>query len=91
MKALASFPIVRDLRTVTRAIGAVPVMDGDGVAMKRAIGHDAFPMLDPFSFSTNFEADDLPTGSEVPGFPDHPHRGFETVTYMLAGRMHHLK
>lgn len=50
MKALASFPIGRDLRTVTRAIGAVPIKDGDGVAMKRAIGHHAFPMLNPRLF-----------------------------------------
>ncbi len=64
-------------------------MDGDGVAMKRAIGHGALPMLDPFLLLDEFRADELPVGAKIPGFPDHPHRGFETVTYMLAGCMRH--
>ncbi len=89
MNAMTSFAAAPVLRPITRAIRAIPAMDGDGVAMKRVLGHDALQMLDPFLLLDDFRADDVPAGATLPGFPDHPHRGFETVTYMLAGRMHH--
>ena len=62
-------------------------MDGAGVRLTRLIGASNLPMVDPFLLFDHF-------GSERPndyiaGFPDHPHRGFVTVTYMLAGRMRH--
>ena len=65
----------------------MPASDGDGVKMTRIIGTPQLNMLDPFLMLDAF-------GSDKPldyigGFPDHPHRGFETVTYMLAGRMRH--
>ena len=65
----------------------MPASDGDGVKMTRIIGTPQLNMLDPFLLLDAF-------GSDKPldyigGFPDHPHRGFETVTYMLAGRMRH--
>ena len=61
--------------------------DGDGVQLKRVIGTQQLNYLDPFLLLDEF-------GSDKPldyigGFPDHPHRGFETVTYMLAGKMRH--
>jgi len=61
--------------------------DGAGVRLTRVIGGPALPDLDPFLLFDEFgsaEASDY-----IGGFPDHPHRGFETVTYMLAGRMRH--
>ena len=65
----------------------MPASDGDGVKMTRIIGTPQLNMLDPFLLLDAF-------GSDKPldyigGFPNHPHRGFETVTYMLAGRMRH--
>lgn len=89
MTTLASLAAASTVRPVTRAIRSLPVMDGEGVAIRRALGHDGLQMLDPFLLLDDFRADDVPAGAKVPGFPDHPHRGFETVTYMLAGRMHH--
>lgn len=74
-------------RTLKQIIKALPATDGGGVKLLRSLGQsqaarlDPFLMLDEFS-STN--ADDY-----IAGFPDHPHRGFETVTYMLDGHMLH--
>ena len=61
--------------------------DGAGVKLIRVIGQPQLPDLDPFLMLDEFGSDD-PT-AYIAGFPDHPHRGFETVTYMLAGRMRH--
>lgn len=61
--------------------------DGAGVKLSRIIGQPALPDLDPFLMLDAFGSDD-PT-AYIAGFPSHPHRGFETVTYMLAGRMRH--
>jgi len=74
----------RELQTVTVGI---PAMDGDGVKMTRIIGSPELNMLDPFLLLDAFETD-KPT-NYIGGFPDHPHRGFETVTYLLAGKMRH--
>ncbi len=65
----------------------MPASDGAGVKLNRVIGQPALPDLDPFLMLDEFGSDD-PT-AYIAGFPDHPHRGFETVTYMLAGRMRH--
>lgn len=75
---------VRELQTVTAGI---PAMDGDGVKMTRIIGSPELNMLDPFLLLDAFETDE-PT-DYIGGFPSHPHRGFETVTYLLAGKMRH--
>ncbi len=61
--------------------------DGAGVKLTRVIGQPALPDLDPFLMLDEFGSDD--PEAYIAGFPDHPHRGFETVTYMLAGRMRH--
>jgi len=61
--------------------------DGAGVKLNRVIGQPALPDLDPFLMLDEFGSDD--PEAYIAGFPDHPHRGFETVTYMLAGRMRH--
>lgn len=62
-------------------------MDGDGVALTRYFGTQAFPMLDPLLLLDHFESEI--TKEPDGGFPPHPHRGFETVTYMLEGRIRH--
>ncbi|MDD3528935.1 MAG: pirin family protein [Gallionellaceae bacterium] len=74
-------------RTIRQTIAAVATSDGAGVALRRSIGTAALKNLDPFLMLDHF-------GSEVPddylaGFPDHPHRGFVTFTYMLDGHMEH--
>jgi redox-sensitive bicupin YhaK (pirin superfamily) len=61
--------------------------DGDGVKLTRFIGNQDLNMLDPFLLLDLFESDQ--PYDYVGGFPEHPHRGFETVTYMLAGKMRH--
>ena len=76
-----------DQRGVVRIVRGLPTSDGAGVKLTRVIGQPALDMLDPFLMLDEFRSD---SGSDyIAGFPDHPHRGFETVTYMLAGRMRH--
>lgn len=74
-------------RSLTRTLPGLPTSDGAGVHLTRLIGQPALEMLDPFLLLDAFGSE---RGSDyIAGFPDHPHRGFETVTYMLAGRMRH--
>ncbi len=61
--------------------------DGDGVKLTRVIGHAGIDMLDPFLLLDSFETDE--PQDYIGGFPNHPHRGFETVTYMFKGKMRH--
>jgi len=65
----------------------MPASDGDGVRMTRIIGTPELNMLDPFLLLDAFGSDQ--PQDYIGGFPSHPHRGFETVTYLLAGRMRH--
>lgn len=76
-----------DRRNVVRIVRGLPASDGAGVKLTRVIGQPALDMLDPFLMLDEFRSDS--SSDYVAGFPDHPHRGFETVTYMLAGRMRH--
>jgi hypothetical protein len=76
-----------DRRYVSRVVRGVPATEGAGVELTRVIGQPALPMLDPFLLLDAFRSDR--TGDYIAGFPPHPHRGFETVTYLLAGRMRH--
>jgi len=75
---------IRELVTTTPGM---PATDGDGVRMTRVIGSQELNMLDPFLLLDAFESDQ--PRDYIGGFPSHPHRGFETVTYLLAGRMRH--
>ena len=75
------------IRTVERVIRGRPTSDGAGVRLNRLIGSPEMPDLDPFLLLDEFRSDSA--SDYIAGFPDHPHRGFETVTYMLAGRMRH--
>lgn len=76
-----------DQRHVVRVVRGLPTSDGAGVKLTRVIGQPALDMLDPFLMLDEFRSDS--SGDYIAGFPSHPHRGFETVTYMLAGRMRH--
>jgi quercetin 2,3-dioxygenase len=75
------------VRSVLRVLSGQPTSDGAGVKLTRVIGTQALPDLDPFLMLDEFRSDD--PKAYLAGFPNHPHRGFETVTYMLAGRMRH--
>ncbi|MBK7250261.1 MAG: pirin family protein [Gammaproteobacteria bacterium] len=74
-------------RTVTRVVRGIPTSDGAGVKLERVIGQPQLPDLDPFLLLDEFGTDE--PQDYIAGFPDHPHRGFQTVTYMLDGRMRH--
>jgi redox-sensitive bicupin YhaK (pirin superfamily) len=65
----------------------MPATDGAGVRMTRVIATPELDHFDPFLLLDEFRSDD--PNDYIAGFPDHPHRGFETVTYMLAGSMKH--
>ena len=72
---------------VVRKVRGTPASDGAGVRLTRVIGGRELPDLDPFLLLDEFGTDR--PEDYLAGFPDHPHRGFETVTYMLDGRMRH--
>ncbi len=74
-------------RKVERVVRGMPTSDGAGVKLTRVIGQPQLADLDPFLLLDEFGTDN--PGDYIAGFPEHPHRGFETVTYMLDGRMRH--
>ncbi|WP_417581360.1 pirin family protein [Nitrincola sp.] len=74
-------------RKIKRIIKSVDSQDGAGVKLKRSIGHRQNLRIDPFLMLDMFSSDN--PDDYIAGFPPHPHRGFETVTYMLNGRMLH--
>jgi quercetin 2,3-dioxygenase len=74
-------------RTVQQIITGKPAIDGAGVELVRVIGQPAMMELDPFLMLDAFRSDN--PNDYIGGFPAHPHRGFETVTYLLNGRLRH--
>ncbi len=74
-------------RTIERVIDSVATSDGAGVKLRRSVGASQFLRHDPFLMLDEFYSDD--PNDYIAGFPSHPHRGFETVTYMLDGHMRH--
>ena len=74
-------------RSVERLVQGQATSDGAGVRLTRVLSHDLQERLDPFLMLDAFGSDN--PGDYIAGFPNHPHRGFETVTYMIAGRMRH--
>ena len=74
-------------RAIVKTIPGRSTSDGAGVRLKRSIGSRELSELDPFLLLDEFKSDEA--ADYIGGFPDHPHRGFETVTYMLAGSMEH--
>jgi redox-sensitive bicupin YhaK (pirin superfamily) len=78
---------VQQPRAVERLVQGQATSDGAGVKLVRVLTQDLQRRLDPFLMLDAFGTDN--PGDYIGGFPDHPHRGFETVTYMLEGRMRH--
>ena len=74
-------------RGIERLVRGQATSDGDGVKLTRVLTQDLQRRLDPFLMLDNFASDN--PDDYIGGFPNHPHRGFETVTYMIAGRMRH--
>jgi redox-sensitive bicupin YhaK (pirin superfamily) len=75
------------VRKLTQLIDARPAQDGDGVSIHRLAGRNLHQLLNPFLMIDEINSDDV--ADYMGGFPEHPHRGFETITYMKAGRMRH--
>ena len=74
-------------RRILNTFRALDTSDGAGVRLKRALGHNPAVRLDPFLMLDAFSSDN--PDDYVAGFPAHPHRGFETVTYLVEGHMKH--
>lgn len=74
----------KEVRLLTKGL---PASDGAGVKLTRMIGSPDIKDFDPFLMLDLFESDN--PNDYIAGFPPHPHRGFETVTYLLNGRMRH--
>jgi quercetin 2,3-dioxygenase len=75
------------IRTLNQIIASVPTSDGAGVKLRRSLGSQRGAYVDPFLMLDEFYSDN--PDDYLAGFPSHPHRGFETVTYMLDGHMRH--
>ena len=85
--APSASPALARSRSVERIVRGQPTSDGDGVKLTRVLTQPLQRRLDPFLMLDAFGSD--AASDYIGGFPDHPHRGFETVTIMLAGRMRH--
>ncbi len=79
--------MTQTIRKVTKVVSGQATQDGAGVSLTRMIGYADLPMMDPILMFDVFGSDD--PDQYIAGFPPHPHRGFETVTYMMAGKMRH--
>lgn len=75
------------VRQITQRVKGIATQDGAGVKLTRIIGQPALPRLDPFLMLDFFGSEKA--SDYIEGFPAHPHRGFQTVTYMLTGKMRH--
>ena len=85
--AAGTEPALQQPRRVERLVTGQATSDGAGVKLTRVLAQPLQRRLDPFLMLDAFGSDQ--PGDYIAGFPDHPHRGFETITYMIAGRMRH--
>src|SRR5476649_1338483 len=76
-----------NMRTLVQIVPSIPTSDGASVKLRRSVGSQRGLYVDPFLLLDEFYSDD--PRDYIAGFPSHPHRGFETVTYMLDGHMRH--
>ncbi|HXL98712.1 MAG TPA: pirin family protein [Rhizomicrobium sp.] len=74
-------------RRIARRVPGMPTQDGAGVKLTRLVGTPQLPDLDPILMLDTFRSDDAK--DYIAGFPEHPHRGFETVSYMIKGSIQH--
>lgn len=77
-----------NLKTLTRVLLGQPTADGNGVPLRRVFPSPRLDLVDPFLLLDHFGPMVLPPGSDV-GFPPHPHRGFQTLTYLIQGAFAH--
>lgn len=82
-----STPQIAKPRGVYGLVAGKATSDGAGVKLTRVLTQELQQRLDPYLMLDHFHSND--PGDYIAGFPDHPHRGFETITYMVAGRMRH--
>jgi redox-sensitive bicupin YhaK (pirin superfamily) len=78
---------MKTIRKINKILQSKPTLEGAGVKLKRVFGYYEMPLLDPFLLLDNFGSNN--PDDYIAGFPWHPHRGIETVTYMLAGEVEH--
>ena len=76
-----------DIRKIRKMFKSQPTIEGAGVHLRRAFGFDEVPLFDPFLMLDDFRGDK--PDQYIKGFPWHPHRGIETITYMLHGEVEH--
>ncbi|NPE27755.1 pirin family protein, partial [Methanococcoides sp. SA1] len=74
-------------RSINKIIKSIPTLEGAGVHLKRAFGFNQVPQLDPFLLLDDFHSND--PNEFLMGFPWHPHRGIETITYVITGKIEH--
>ena len=79
--------MMKTIRKVKTVRPSVPTLEGAGVRLRRAFGFERIPGLDPFLLLDDFHSDNLE--DYIAGFPWHPHRGIETITYVLKGKIEH--
>lgn len=87
MTSFTTPPALQHPRTLERLVKGQATQDGAGVKLSRVLTQDLQRRLDPYLMLDHFASDQ--PDDYIAGFPNHPHRGFETVTYMIAGRMRH--
>ena len=75
------------IRKIEKIVQGIETSDGAGVTLTRIIGSPELNMLDPFLLLDEFGSEN--PNDYISGFPPHPHRGFETITYMLNGKFRH--
>jgi hypothetical protein len=78
---------MKDTRKIRKIFKSQPTIEGAGVHLRRAFGFDEVPLFDPFLMLDDFRGDK--PEDYIKGFPWHPHRGIETITYMLHGEVEH--
>jgi redox-sensitive bicupin YhaK (pirin superfamily) len=78
---------MRKIRKIKKILKSKPTIEGAGVHLKRAFGYVQVPLLDPFLLLDDFHSDH--PDDYIRGFPWHPHRGIETITTMLYGKVEH--
>ena len=78
---------MKETRTIRKLISSKPTIEGAGVHLKRAFGYNEVPLFDPFLMMDDFRSDN--PDHYLAGFPWHPHRGIETITYVLQGDVEH--